>query len=82
MSTVKRLKPVSAVDAVRPHDPGAGVFRRAAVERALHTGRVSYRTSRRRSRTLRFLNSSRRSRKLADSEVDVIVFAATAPTLA
>jgi maleate isomerase len=49
---------------------------------SLHTGRVSYRdiTPEEQDRCILELESE--SRKLADAEVDVIVFAATAPTLA
>ena len=49
---------------------------------SLHTGRVSYRdiTPQEQDRCVLELESE--SRKLADAEVDVIVFAATAPTLA
>jgi maleate isomerase len=49
---------------------------------SLHTGRVSYReiTPQEQDRCVVELESE--SRKLADAEVDVIVFAATAPTLA
>ena len=49
---------------------------------SLHTGRVSYRdiTPQEQERCVLELESE--SRKLADAEVDVIVFAATAPTLA
>jgi maleate cis-trans isomerase len=49
---------------------------------SLHTGRVSYRdiTPAEQDRCVLELESE--SRKLADAEVDVIVFAATAPTLA
>jgi maleate cis-trans isomerase len=49
---------------------------------SLHTGRVSYRdiTPEEQDRCVLELESE--SRKLADAEVDVIVFAATAPTLA
>src|SRR4029078_8179273 len=48
----------------------------------LHTGRVAYRdiTSEEQMRCVGELESE--SRKLADAEVDVIVFAATAPTTA
>jgi maleate cis-trans isomerase len=49
---------------------------------SLHTGRVSYRdiTPEEQNRCVLELESE--SRKLADAEVDVVVFAATAPTLA
>src|SRR5438093_8492979 len=49
---------------------------------SLHTGRVAYRdiTPQEQMRCVRELETE--SRKLADAEVDVIVFAATAPTLA
>lgn len=49
---------------------------------SLHTGRVAYRdiTPEEQMRCVQELESE--SRKLADAEVDVIVFAATAPTLA
>ena len=49
---------------------------------SLHTGRVPYRdiTPQEQDRCILELESE--SRKLADAEVDVIVFAATAPTLA
>jgi maleate cis-trans isomerase len=49
---------------------------------SLHTGRVTYRdiTPEEQDRCVLELESE--SRKLADAEVDVIVFAATAPTLA
>ncbi|HEY7662902.1 MAG TPA: hypothetical protein VH934_07255 [Xanthobacteraceae bacterium] len=49
---------------------------------SLHTGRVAYRdiTPQEQMRCVRELENE--SRKLADAEVDVIVFAATAPTLA
>jgi maleate isomerase len=49
---------------------------------SLHTGRVSYRdiTPQEQMRCIEELEAE--SRKLADAEVDVIVFAATAPTLA
>ena len=49
---------------------------------SLHTGRVAYRdiTPQEQDRCVLELESE--SRKLADAEVDVIVFAATAPTLA
>ncbi len=49
---------------------------------SLHTGRVAYRdiTPEEQDRCVLELESE--SRKLADAEVDVIVFAATAPTLA
>src|SRR5258708_16449582 len=48
---------------------------------SLHTGRVAYRdiTPEEQDRCVLELESE--SRKLADAEVDVIVFAATAPTL-
>jgi len=49
---------------------------------SLHTARVAYRdiTPQEQDRCVLELESE--SRKLADAEVDVIVFAATAPTLA
>ena len=49
---------------------------------SLHTGRVTYRdiTPEEQDRCVLELESE--SRKLADAEVDCIVFAATAPTLA
>src|SRR5215472_3200960 len=49
---------------------------------SLHTGRVAYRdiTPEEQVRCVRELEAE--SRKLADAEVDCIVFAATAPTLA
>jgi maleate isomerase len=48
----------------------------------LHTGRVSYRDITPAEQDRCVLELEQESRKLADAEVDVIVFAATAPTLA
>jgi maleate cis-trans isomerase len=49
---------------------------------SLHTGRVSYRDITPQEQDRCVLELEAESRKLADAEVDVIVFAATAPTLA
>jgi len=49
---------------------------------SLHTGRVSYRDITPAEQDRCVLELETESRKLADAEVDVIVFAATAPTLA
>jgi len=49
---------------------------------SLHTGRVSYRDITPQEQDRCILELEAESRKLADAEVDVIVFAATAPTLA
>src|SRR5215468_11084101 len=49
---------------------------------SLHTGRVAYRDITPEEQMHCVLELERESRKLADAEVDVIVFAATAPTLA
>src|SRR3954452_4859737 len=49
---------------------------------SLHTGRVSYRDIKPAEQDRCVLELEQESRKLADAEVDVIVFAATAPTLA
>lgn len=49
---------------------------------SLHTGRVSYRDITPQEQERCVLELEAESRKLADAEVDVIVFAATAPTLA
>ena len=49
---------------------------------SLHTGRVSYRDITPAEQDRCVLELEHESRKLADAEVDVIVFAATAPTLA
>jgi len=49
---------------------------------SLHTGRVSYRDITPEEQDRCVLELEQESRKLADAEVDVIVFAATAPTLA
>jgi maleate isomerase len=49
---------------------------------SLHTGRVSYRDITPQEQMRCVLELEAESRKLADAEVDVIVFAATAPTLA
>jgi maleate isomerase len=49
---------------------------------SLHTGRVSYRDITPQEQMRCVLELETESRKLADAEVDVIVFAATAPTLA
>jgi maleate cis-trans isomerase len=49
---------------------------------SLHTGRVSYRDITPQEQDRCVLEIETESRKLADAEVDVIVFAATAPTLA
>jgi maleate isomerase len=49
---------------------------------SLHTGRVSYRDITPAEQDRCVLELEQESRKLADAEVDVIVFAATAPTLA
>ncbi len=49
---------------------------------SLHTGRVAYRDITPREQMRCVLELEAESRKLADAEVDVIVFAATAPTLA
>src|SRR5690242_15090183 len=49
---------------------------------SLHTGRVSYRDITPEEQDRCVLELETESRKLADAEVDVIVFAATAPTLA
>src|SRR5205807_248044 len=48
----------------------------------LHTGRVAYRDITPEEQVRCVLELETESRKLADAEVDVIVFAATAPTLA
>jgi maleate isomerase len=48
----------------------------------LHTGRVAYRDITPQEQMRCVLELETESRKLADAEVDVIVFAATAPTLA
>jgi maleate cis-trans isomerase len=48
----------------------------------LHTGRVAYRDITPEEQMRCVLELATESRKLADAEVDVIVFAATAPTLA
>jgi len=49
---------------------------------SLHTGRVAYRDITPEEQVRCVLELESESRKLADAEVDVIVFAATAPTLA
>src|SRR3981081_196836 len=49
---------------------------------SLHTGRVAYRDITPEAQDRCVLELESESRKLADAEVDVIVFAATAPTLA
>lgn len=49
---------------------------------SLHTGRVSYRDITPEEQDRCVLELETESRKLADAEVDIIVFAATAPTLA
>jgi len=49
---------------------------------SLHTGRVSYREITPEEQDRCVLELEQESRKLADAEVDVVVFAATAPTLA
>ncbi len=49
---------------------------------SLHTGRVAYRDITPQEQDRCVLELATESRKLADAEVDVIVFAATAPTLA
>lgn len=49
---------------------------------SLHTGRVTYRDITPQEQMRCVLELETESRKLADAEVDVIVFAATAPTLA
>jgi maleate cis-trans isomerase len=49
---------------------------------SLHTGRVAYRDITPQEQMRCVLELESESRKLADAEVDVIVFAATAPTLA
>ena len=49
---------------------------------SLHTGRVSYRDITPQEQMCCVLELETESRKLADAEVDAIVFAATAPTLA
>jgi len=49
---------------------------------SLHTGRVAYRNIDPEEQMRCVLELEAESRKLADAEVDVIVFAATAPTLA
>jgi maleate cis-trans isomerase len=49
---------------------------------SLHTGRVAYRDITPEEQMRCVLELEQESRKLADAEVDVIVFAATAPTLA
>jgi maleate isomerase len=49
---------------------------------SLHTGRVSYRDITPEEQDRCVLELEAESRKLADAEVDVVVFAATAPTLA
>jgi maleate isomerase len=49
---------------------------------SLHTGRVSYRDITPQEQMRCVLELEAESRKLADAEVDIIVFAATAPTLA
>ena len=49
---------------------------------SLHTGRVAYRDITPEEQMRCVLELESESRKLADAEVDVIVFAATAPTLA
>jgi maleate isomerase len=49
---------------------------------SLHTGRVSYRDITPQEQDRCVLELEAESRKLADAEVDAIVFAATAPTLA
>src|ERR1700755_1488224 len=49
---------------------------------SLHTGRVAYRAITPEEQDRCVLELESESRKLADAEVDVIVFAATAPTLA
>jgi len=49
---------------------------------SLHTGRVAYRDITPQEQMRCVLELEAESRKLADAEVDVIVFAATAPTLA
>src|SRR5258705_5147921 len=49
---------------------------------SLHTGRVAYRDITPQEQMRCVLELETESRKLADAEVDVIVFAATAPTLA
>jgi maleate isomerase len=49
---------------------------------SLHTGRVSYRDITPQEQMRCVVELEAESRKLADAEVDVIVFAATAPTLA
>src|SRR2546429_7483039 len=49
---------------------------------ALHAGRVAYRDITPQEQDRCVLELEQESRKLADAEVDVIVFAATAPTLA
>ena len=49
---------------------------------SLHTGRVTYRDITPAEQDRCVLELEQESRKLADAEVDVIVFAATAPTLA
>ena len=51
-------------------------------EVTLHTGRVAYRDITPEEQMRCVLELESESRKLADAEVDVIVFAATAPTLA
>ena len=51
-------------------------------EVTLHTGRVAYRDITPEEQMRCVLELETESRKLADAEVDVIVFAATAPTLA
>ena len=49
---------------------------------SLHTGRVAYRDITPQEQMRCVLELEAESRKLADAEVDAIVFAATAPTLA
>src|SRR5215472_15878442 len=49
---------------------------------SLHTARVAYRDITPQEQMRCVLELEQESRKLADAEVDVIVFAATAPTLA
>ena len=49
---------------------------------SLHTGRIAYRDITPQEQMRCVLELESESRKLADAEVDVIVFAATAPTLA
>jgi maleate isomerase len=82
MSTVKKTHRFGLLTPSSNTTQEPEFFAALPADVSLHTGRVSYRDITPAEQDRCVLELEQESRKLADAEVDVIVFAATAPTLA